>query len=202
MAIDIDEAKVKRNEMGLWLGWALATALGLIIGYLPSSLFVSQIDLGIARVIVPLLAGLMIGLAQWLVLRNYVTHTTDWVFYLGASWVLGYALGLLVVDLLAGSFWGMLLGYVLFGVIIAVFQYPVLHREIPHIWLWILANIVGWTLGGLLSMLAIAGLFGENPGNAMLLTIVNMAVTGLVAGLITGIALVIIVRQPDQLVAA
>ena len=28
MTIDIDEARVKRNEFGLWLAWTMATALG------------------------------------------------------------------------------------------------------------------------------------------------------------------------------
>jgi hypothetical protein len=198
MSIDIDEAKVRRNEAGLWVGWMLATALGLIIGYLPSSLFINQLDLGLVRVIVPLLAGVLIGLAQWLVLRNYVTHSSDWVLHLAASWVLGYTLGLLVVDLLAGTFIGAVLGYALFGVIIALFQWPVLHREIPRIWVWVLANVVGWVLGAVLSQLVLGALFGDNPGSPLAFTVVNMAVTGLVAGLITGLALVWIVREPER----
>jgi hypothetical protein len=198
MSIDIDEAKVNRNETGLWLGWTLATAVGLIIGYLPAALFVNQLDLGLARIIVPLLAGVTIGLAQWLVLRNYVTDCTDWVFYLAASWVLGYTLGLLVVNLLATTFIGVVLSYILFGVIIALFQWPILHREIPRIWVWVLANVVGWLLGAMLSQLVLAALFGGNPGSPVAFTLVNMAVTGLVAGLITGLALVWIVREPER----
>jgi hypothetical protein len=199
MAIDIDEAKVHRNETGLWLGWTLATALGLIIGYLPTALFVNELDLGLARIIVPLLAGALIGLAQWLVLRNYVTDCSDWVLYLAGSWVLGYTLGLLVVDLLANTFLGIVFSYILFGIIIALFQWPVLHREIPRIWMWVLANVVGWGLGAFLAQLAIAGLYGSNPPSLITITVVNMAVTGLVAGLITGIALVLIVREPERI---
>jgi hypothetical protein len=198
MSIDIDEAKVHRNETGLWLGWTLATTIGLIIGYLPAALFINQLDLGLARIIVPLLAGLLIGLAQWLVLRNYVTESTDWVLHLAASWVLGYALGLFIVDLLAGSFLGAVFGYILFGVIIALFQWPILHREVPRIWVWVLANVVGWGLGAFLSQVVIAAVFGNNPGSLVAITVINMAVTGFVAGLITGIALVLIVREPER----
>ncbi len=93
MGIDIDEAKVNRNETGLWLGWTLATAAGLIVGYLPSAALVNQVELGLARIIVPLLAGVLIGVAQWLVLRNYVTRSADWVLNLAGSWVLGYTPG-------------------------------------------------------------------------------------------------------------
>ena len=32
MSIDIDEAKVERNEVGLWLAWTAATTLGMLIG--------------------------------------------------------------------------------------------------------------------------------------------------------------------------
>jgi hypothetical protein len=198
MTIDIDEAKVERNETGLWLGWTLATALGLILGYLPAALFVNQVDLGLARVLIPLLAGLLVGVAQWLVLRNYVIDSADWVLHLAGSWVVGYTLGLLVVDLLLNVFLGPILAYVLFGIIIAVFQWPVLRREIPHLWMWVLANVVGWSLGAFLSQLAIGGLFGANPANLVVTTLVNMSVTGLVAGLVTGLALVWIVRKPER----
>jgi hypothetical protein len=202
MAIDIDEAKVERNETGLWLGWTLATALGLLIGYLPAALLVDQMDLGLARVIVPLLAGLLIGAAQWLVLRNYLTACSDWIINLAGSWVAGYSLGLLVIDLLANRFLGTVVSFLLFGLIIAVFQWPVLRREIPQFWLWALANMVGWALGAFLSQAAIAALFGANLASPALLTVVNMAVTGLAAGLVTGLALVWIVRKPERPVAA
>jgi hypothetical protein len=198
MAVDFDEAKIARNATGMWLGWMLATALGLILAYVPAAMLIGPLDLGIARVLVPLLAGVIIGLAQWLFLRRYVSHSFDWVFNLAASWVAGYTIALFVVDLLAGSFLGMLLGFILFGVIVALFQWPVLHREIPSLWMWILANVVGWTLGALLSQLVIAALFGNDPSNLVLMTFVNSAVVGLVAGLITGLALVRIVREPEQ----
>jgi hypothetical protein len=198
MSIDIDEAKVHRNEAGLWLGWTLATAVGLVIGYLPAALFVDQVDLGLARVIVPLLAGILIGLAQWLVLRNYVTESTDWVIHLAASWVLGYTVGLLIIDLLANTFIGVIFSYLLFGIIIALFQWPILHREIPRIWVWVLANVIGWGLGAYLSQVTIASVFADQVGSLVAITVVNMAVTGLVAGLITGVALVLIVREPER----
>jgi len=201
MAVDFDEAKVQRNETGMWLGWALATMLGLVIGYLPAALLIDQVDLGLARIAVPLLAGILIGLAQWLVLRNYLTHSADWVFNLTGSWVVGYVLGLYVVDWLGRGFLGVLLSYVLFGVIVALFQWPVLRREIPQLWVWVLANVVGWSLGALISSWLIAAIFGENPASLLVTTLVNSAVVGLVAGLITGAARVWIVRKPERAVA-
>src|SRR5512133_3526745 len=103
MTIDIDEVKVERNEFWMWLAWTLATALGLLIGFLPSLLLVNLLSLQWARIIVPLLAGFLIGLSQWVVLRNYVTNSHDWVLAAGTSWAAGYALGLFLIDALANT---------------------------------------------------------------------------------------------------
>jgi hypothetical protein len=198
MAVDFDEAKVNRNEFGMWLGWTLATVVGLLVGYLPLALLVNQIELGIARIIVPLFAGLLIGLAQWVVLRQFLTDCRDWMLNLTASWVAGYSIGLLVVDLFSNSFIGLLVSYILFGLIVALFQWPILRREVPHIFPWILANVLGWTLGALVSQLVVILLFGVNPGGQLLIIVINSAVIGLIAGGITGLALVLIVRQPER----
>lgn len=73
----------------------------------------------------------------------------------------------------------------------------IVHREIPHVWSWILANVIGWTSGFYLSQLAL-NLFSNTPAIPPLAsTSLTSGVTGLVAGAITGIALIWIVRQPD-----
>jgi hypothetical protein len=202
MTIDINEAKVKRNEIGLWLAWTFATALGMLIGYLPLALLVGSLDLGFARVIVPIISGIFLGLAQWLVLRPYISKSYDWILNHAVGWVVGYTLGLYVVQLLSKTSLGMLVGFISFGVIVALFQYPALRREIPHLATWILANVAGWTLGAYLSLLA-AGVFFQNQVPTTFTSVlVTVGITGLVAGAITGLALIWIVRQPDRLVAS
>jgi hypothetical protein len=201
MTIDIDESKLKRNEFGLWLAWTLATVLGMLIGYLPLAFLVGSLDLGFARVIVPIITGTLLGLAQWLVLRPYVTGSVDWVLNLAGGWVVGFTLGLFIVQLLSKTPLGMLAGYVAFGVIVALFQYPVLRREIPHLATWIIANVAGWTLGAYLSQLAAGAIFQNAAPTTFTSVIVSVGVTGLVAGAITALALIWIVRQPDRLAA-
>ena len=201
MAVDIDEARVKRNEFGLWLAWTLATALGMLAGYLPLALVIGSIDLGLARVLVPIITGLLLGLAQWLVLRPYITASYDWILNHAAGWVAGYTVGLFVVQLLAKTPLGQLLGYMAFGAIVALFQYPALRREIPHLSSWLAANIVGWTLGAYLSQLAGSLVFRGALPDTFTSVLVSVGITGLVAGAITAVALIWIVRQPDQLTA-
>jgi hypothetical protein len=198
MAIDIDERKVVRNEFSLWLSWCLATTAGMLLGFVPIALLVSDLDLGLARVLIPLVAGFFVGFLQWLVLREYMTESTDWILSGGASWAVAYALGLFAIQLLAGSWLGALLGYLVFGAIIGLIQWPVLRREIPNALSWILASIIGWGLGAYLSQVVIALFSGGSPVNPVLSTAVIVGVTGLVAGAITGLAFVRIVRQPDR----
>ena len=155
MSIDVDEAKVNRNEFGLWAGWTLATMVALVLGFALPALVVNNMELGIARIVLPLLAGFLVGLFQWLALRRYLTHSVDWILHGGASCALAFALGLLLVETLSGSVLGTILGYLLFGVILALVQWPVLRREIPQVLPWVLANIIGWGLGALLSQLAL-----------------------------------------------
>lgn len=201
MTVDIDEAKVKRNEFALWLAWTLATALGMLIGYLPLALVVGSLDLGLARVIVPIITGLLLGLAQWLVLRPYVTKSYDWILNHAAGWVVGFTLGLFIVQWLAKTPIGTLIGFIAFGVIVALFQYPALRREIPHLATWVLANVVGWTLGAYLSQLAGSLIFQNAVPGTLSSVLVSVGLTGLVAGAITALALIWIVRQPDRLAA-
>lgn len=197
MSIDLDETKVARDEFGMWLGWTLATTFGMLVGYLPSFFLVNILDLGLARLIVPVLAGLLIGFSQWVVLRRYVSNISDWILTGGAGWAVGYVFGLFVINSLIGLPLGGFLGYVLFGVIVAVAQWPILSREIPNLFTWVVANVAGWTLGFYASQLSLNLFEGPAIAPALSVTLVS-TVSGLIAGAITGIALVWIVRQPDR----
>lgn len=198
MSIDLDEAKVERNAWKLGAAWTLATTLGLMIGYLPAALLVPDMDLGLARVIVPLLAGIIIGLTQWLVLRDYVTSSRDWIINHAGGWIVGYVIGLFIVQWLAKyALWGAVVGYLLFGVIIALFQWPILRREIPHIWSWILANALGWLAGVFLSQVITGTLLRGSQTGLVTRTLLSVGITGFVAGIITATALIWIVRQPE-----
>jgi hypothetical protein len=203
MTIDIDERKVRRNELGLWLGWTLATTGGMIAGYLLPALFYPGIDLGLARVVFPLLAGFFVGFFQWLVLKGYVSQASDWILSGGAGWAAGFALGLLAVEYLAGSFLTRLLGYLLFGIIIAVFQWPVLRREIPQALLWVVTSMIGWALGAFVSQWIAYPIVAEagsatSAGQQVLASLLVNGITGLIAGAITGLAFVWIVRRPEH----
>jgi hypothetical protein len=196
MTIDIDEVKVERNELGLWLGWTLATAGGMLLGFLPTILLVNVLNLGLAQIAVPVLAGTVIGFAQWLVLRRYVTASTQWDWTDGISWAAGYILGLLLIQLLPSSVFVVFIGYFLFGVIVALVQWPVLRREIPQVFTWLVASAIAWAVGYWASQ-AVLSLFTDPLIDPVVGTAVIAITSGLVAGAITGLALIWIVRKPE-----
>ena len=198
MAIDLNETKIARNEFGMWLEWTLATAFGMLLGFVTSILLVNILNLAFARLLVPIVAGFLVGFAQWVVLRKYLNEVFDWILAGGASWAIGYALGLLIINGLTTTGFDGFIGYILFGIIVAVVQWPILRREIPNAWMWIAANVVGWTAGFYVSQLSLDLFFNGPTIDPLASTSVLSGVSGLVAGAITGIALVLIVRQPER----
>jgi len=197
MTIDIDETRVERNEIGLWLGWTLATAGGMLVGFLLALPLVNLLDLVIAQIAVPVFAGAAVGFAQWIVLRRYLTAGSRWALGDGTSWVAGYILGLLLVQSLPSSMFIATIGYLLFGAIVALVQWPVLQREIPNAFIWVLANTIGWTAGFWTSQLVLPLLFSDPAIQPAASTTVIAVTSGLVAGAITGLALIWIVRKPE-----
>jgi hypothetical protein len=197
MTIDISEAKLERNKFGLWAGWALATGAGMLLGFLPAEPLADLFNLGVARVIVPLLAGVLIGLLQWLLLRPFLTSAADWIISAGFGWMAGYALGLLVIRSLAGGMLEAVIGYIVFGVIVSALQWPVLRREIPSLLPWLIANVIGWTAAFLVGQFAGSQLYLASGLAPEITAAIIAGISGLVAGAITGLAFIWIVRQPE-----
>jgi hypothetical protein len=90
-----------------------------------------------------------------------------------------------------------LVSYALFGLIIALVQWPVLRREIPQAGLWILAGVIGWTLGFSITSAVELIIYDHFLTEPWLVSFLVQGISGLIAGAVNGLALVWIVRQPD-----
>ena len=161
--IDLEpEYRRQTIEWPLLFQWILATTIGWGMGWA----FIP--DLGI---------GLVIGLAQWLVLRSHVAQAGWWIWASTVGWVVG-SFVIIAAEVIppgagiAGSF---VAGIVL-GVMMGVAQAFTLHRWVHSAILWILASGIGWGIG-------FSGLLGGS-------------VVGAVAGAITGLALDWLLRNP------
>jgi hypothetical protein len=64
--------------------------------------------------------------------------------------------------------------------------------------MWILANVIGWTTGFYASQFALDLFFNDPAIDPLASTSVLSGVSGLVAGAITGVALIWIVRKPER----
>jgi len=172
----------------------------MLVGFLLTLPVVNILDLGFARIIVPLLAGVLIGFSQWIVLRYYLTTSSDWILAGGAAWAAGYALGLLIIQNLSNTIFGGIGAYLLFGAIVALIQWQMLQREIPSLLGWVLINMGGWA-AGLWASQVVLNLFFTKPVIAPAVsTTVIAGTSGLVAGAITGVALIWIARKPEKVV--
>jgi hypothetical protein len=142
------------------------------------------------------LAGTVIGFAQWFVLRRYLMAGSTWIWADGLSWAAGYVLGLFLIQVLPSTVFAAFIGYFLFGIIVALLQWPVLRREIPQVFTWMIASAVAWAVGYWASQ-AVLSLFTDPLIEPAVGTTVIAVTSGLVAGAITGIALIWIVRKPE-----
>jgi hypothetical protein len=119
----------------------------------------------------PLVAGFTIGVMQWFVLRDRITNAWRWILATGVGWGLGTGIVLFVIPDEYIFPYGIIV-----GTTTGVSQWWILRGEVYFSGWWILISIIAWFTG--LSMV---------PG---LLT------TGTLPGVLTGIALELLLRNP------
>lgn len=160
----------------LWLmaaayGWGTAvevTGLGeLTLRSSPPRILASY--LGVA------VAGILVGVLQWLMLRRKVARAGRWVLAsLGAAAVFGivvFSVGMVNADM------AWVAGTGLIGTVAGVLQWLVLKRQVQRAGWWVLASTVGWVMG-----IPVGEMVGWNG-------------LGAAHGAITGTALVLLLRQ-------
>lgn len=146
-------------DWALWLRWLAATTLGWLLGgvLLPKLALV--------------VAGFVIGVLQWVVLRQRLTQTGWWVLASAAGWAGGWAIAIVLVT----PEFGFLTGTVL-GAALGTTQWLFLRRHFHRAGWWIVVSALGWTAG--LTLLS------------------GPLLVGAVAGAVTGVALELFLRYP------
>jgi hypothetical protein len=194
-----------RSTRNAWLYWVLANAAGHVAGVSAFgivSLFVTWggsgdvaalLDLALPFAVLGVLDGLLLGLAQGLVVQHFTGRALlgEWALFTGlggiAAWVLGTLVGGLTIFIvgilfyvIAGGIAGVLLGYS---------QRPTVQRHLDPQAGWIIPNMVA---GGVAVTVAIGfSSFWGNPENTGNITggveviILAVGLGGLVYGGIT-----------------
>ena len=148
-----DEIRQLAIAPHLWLWWTLATAIaGAIVGALE--------ELGFQFIATIVFTGLLIGAAQWLVLRQYIPQAFWWIVVSTLGWTLGLVLlryyGSLINPLI--PFLSTLGVWRIFGTslvyepivltILGAAQFPILRQFVRKAYWWILVSALGGVLQG------------------------------------------------------
>jgi len=148
----------------LWLQWLVATTLGWVLG----GLLLPELAL--------FSVGLVIGVLQWVVLRQYLRQGGWWILASGVGWAGGWGIVMAAAPLNIG-----IVAEALLGAAMGTLQWLVLRRQLRQAGWWIVVSSLGWTV-------ALTGLTGE-------------LLVGAVVGAVTGIALELLLRYPGLMKA-
>ena len=119
-------------------------------------------------------SGIAIAFLQWLVLKPRITKAWRWSVVSLIGWSIGWGISLMAYSLGFDFLNGMLI-----GVATGIAQWLILRQEIQWSGWWIAVSAVAWAAG--ISLL---------PG---------IILSGTIAGVITGIALEILLHNPKSL---
>jgi hypothetical protein len=169
----------------LWL-WPIALLIGFPVGGYVADLVVDGVDSVGDAILAGLIAGAIIGTAQWFVVRRWVSWL--WIPATAAGMAVGLAAGAALVDYGVDHGDLALMGAVT-GVGVGVLQALVLaSHQIPGAWWWAVANPPGWALGWIVSSYVIARNIEDRWP--------NFGASGvLVYGLLTWLLLAMLFRQ-------
>lgn len=150
-----------KTQSGFWLKWICVTVIGFVVSLIWIEIG-ERPDLGVLE---GAIGGLIIGCAQWYVLRQYIYQPWEWIIVNLVSWsLLGLsdfgAIGWVAprtLDILLRIFYGSLDGFRT-GIWIGLWQWYALRSQIPRAWKWIFVSplcwtvglSIGWTFGGLM----------------------------------------------------
>ena len=182
--------KPKNTGWSFCLRWVFFT----LIGFLVSLMFVEVDVKPYVGAMSGAMGGAVVGLAQWLVLRNRIFQSRWWVVVSIVAWLLIGASSLGALGWLAPGteeiwlrlFYGVINGAIVGG-ILGLAQWFVLRKQIYCQKWWIIVSIVAWTFGlplGWLVGVLVYGAIGLFIGE-----VICLFVTWFFVALITGIAL-------------
>lgn len=209
----------KRNSI-LLEKWVIANAVAFVLSFSPIAMVSTTVEIihdahsHNILLLLGILKGIILGFAQWLVLRRYIRNPIWWVLATTVGALLGWLMilvasnltalafafaanqlstaTLLIGILILGAFVGTVMGFTQGLVILAYFR-----TNIQQVVYWINTNALAWALS-----LAI-GFFGSDIKKldkfsleAIQIKFSTGATMGIVTGIITGMALIHLSRLP------
>ncbi|MGK7923618.1 MAG: hypothetical protein AB4080_26835 [Trichodesmium sp.] len=183
-------AKSKKIGLSFFLQWVFVT----FVGFLVSLIFV---EVGVRPYIGAFsgaIGGGVIGLGQWLILKNRIFRSKWWVVVSIGTWLLigGSSLGALgwiaprTEQISLRLFHGFINGAIV-GAILGLGQWFILRKQIYREEWWIVANIIAWSFGLPLGWLVGGLIYGMI--NLFIAEVVGLMVTWFFVAVVTGFVL-------------
>ena len=171
--VEIRRPRPLLKEWVMVLLWTLANAVGVLFGMFMAAVFDSWF-LG------SIVMGLVIGWLEWLILTLQRVHRA-WTMLLNTTIALGTWGAALPV--LGTVDWGAGLAA---GFLVGLLQWLTLRNKVESAAWWIVVNIAAWGLG----------MAGYRLASQPVSWVLGAAVLGVIAGLVTGVAMAWLVRRP------
>ncbi|HEY9639739.1 MAG TPA: hypothetical protein V6C57_04610 [Coleofasciculaceae cyanobacterium] len=197
-----DETRQLAIAPCLWLWWTWATTIaGAIVGVLETS--------GFELVATIFFTGLLIGTAQWLVLRQYIPKAFWWIVVSTLGWTFGLVLMSYYTTLFEpliqflrtlGAwevFWTNLVKQPIVLAIFGAAQFPILRRFVRKAHWWLLVSALGGALDGA-SGSTVAYILQPGLPPAPFSTALSYGAGWLGYGIVTGICLQWLLRHQPQ----
>lgn len=212
------QIEVLNNHL-LWFGYARSiTVAGVLAWFVTSTMF--SVSWGFAGVWAGTIFGLCVGWAQKKLLEKYIpTHDwSRWILFSVAGGTIAWFVFMILIaippmlfHLIARSdpvFWQLFPMAILIsaGAIFGLSQWLLLRRHFPRATLWILAQALGWVIGGVIGIIVASSIYDNvipyNWKGSMLIGPAEglwMLVSGTIGTIafsaVTGIAFVGLLRQ-------
>ena len=184
--------KVKDSSFGILGRWFIATLIGWVVGII-AAIVLSYAIVGLffsesSNLIVGLVLGAVVALAQMISVRRILPLTWRWVWGaavgMGIPFIAAVVIDEIWFDAAEGSDMGLVLVGAVGGALAGLIQARVLKPHTNQAQWWILASLVSWGLAELTSVA-----FGE----------VGILVGGIVLGGVSGVLLIWMLRYtPEQ----
>ncbi len=185
------QTKTQKIGWGFCLQWVFFTVVGFFISLI-------YVEVGVRPYVGALsgaIGGAVVGLAQWLVLRNRIFRSKWWVLVSIVTWLLIGASSLGALGWIAPRteqiwlrlFHGFINGAIA-GAILGLGQWFVLRNQIYWEEWWMITNIVAWAIGLPLGWL-VGGFIYQEIG-LFIGEVIGLFVTWFFVAVITGIAFV------------
>jgi hypothetical protein len=185
----------KRTRVGwsFWLQWVVATGVGWAVGGVVLSACIGSLGDDLGNVAGNAALGLLAGIGQWLVLRQWLDKAGWWVLVSAGGWLLAVSVGEVLQGMLGENVGGLILTIGL-GFVPGILQWLLLRRQGARAGWWVLASTI-LVFAALLAGAAAgsgAGLEESGLGYGIVAGIAGGIVFGSTSGLVLGWLL----RQP------